>query len=110
MKGQKHYHNIYYEPEKATLPKFFFIETISICPSKFITCQQDWREREKREVSNMAGMAKGKERKKEEKATQPIPSAFLLSILVWKKITIRKTCAKINFQNFILKYEWIHQN
>ena len=85
MKGQKHYHNIYYEPEKATLPNFFFIETISICPLKFITCQQDCREREKREVSSMAGMAKEKERKKKKKPPSQNPCVFLLSILVRQK-------------------------
>ena len=77
--------------------------TIWICPSEFIICKQDWREREIRKASSMAGMAKEKERKIEEKATQPKSLCFPPLYFSEKKITIRKTCAKIIFQYFIKK-------
>ena len=77
--------------------------TIWICPSEFIICKQDWREREIRKASSMAGMAKEKERKIEEKATQPKSLCFPPLYFSEKKMTIRKTCAKIIFQYFIKK-------
>ena len=61
-------HKIFLFPNKAIELKFWPFLTIWICPSKLIICKQDWREREIRNASSMAGMAKEKERKKRRKS------------------------------------------
>ena len=81
--------------------------TIWICPSEFISCKQDWREREIRKASSMAGMAKEKERKKEEKATQPKSLCFPpLSILVRQKKNQKDLCQ--NYFSIFYQKMWVN--